>query len=55
MDVPIHAAAIRFRRLAGFADVRNLNLVAALLLALSLFRLLASSCWEPAGRVGALL
>ena len=30
MDVPIHAAAIRFRRLAGLADLRNLNLVAAL-------------------------
>src|SRR5882724_13038678 len=30
MDVPIHAAAIRCRRLAGFADLRNLNLVAAL-------------------------
>lgn len=30
MDVPIHSAAIRFRRLTGFADLRNLNLVATL-------------------------
>src|SRR2546427_4417785 len=30
MDVPIHSAAIRLRRLKGFADLRNLNLVATL-------------------------
>jgi diguanylate cyclase (GGDEF)-like protein len=30
MDVPIHSAAIRLRRLTGFADLRNLNLVATL-------------------------